>query len=163
MSTTNHRNKVKIKVVLTHLVFNINESRIRDRLRIDLQSLSSFLKVPLLTGLLHGCPGLLWKLVWYVVQVELAVLLAINGSMTFVTIVPAHIRRFLRALSSRMAFLVADAASAFENTRFAAFCSAVTAAYLSNRQPFNRHVAYPSSPQLKQAIPLRGSGQLRAK
>lgn len=39
ISTTNHRNEVKVKVVLTHLVFNINESRIRNCLRIDLQSL----------------------------------------------------------------------------------------------------------------------------
>lgn len=170
MSTTNHRNKVKIKVVPTHLVFNINESRIRDRFRIDLQSLSSrkllehmrrnnnveekhtsrkssrslsslafCMAAQASSGSLSGMlfrsnlrfslqSMVLWPL-WPYVSLSRA-----NNSrhcLTFHFAVLAHIRRSFRALSSRMAFLVADAASAFENTRLAAFCFAVTAVYLA--------------------------------
>lgn len=140
--------------------------------------LAEVLEVSFVAGLLEDSPGLFRQLVRNAVEVELAILGAFEGLVacadvsapvlsgrtapfhTFHLAVLADIRRSLRALGRGMAFLFADTARALENTRLGAFDLGVPATSLGQETKCIIHRATdPSSPQLKQAIALGGSGQ----
>ena len=130
-------NDEDVEAILTHLVLNIEESGIRNSLGINLKSLkwgqpksaiaecglthvAEVLKILLVASSLHAAPGLLRKQVGNKVQVELAVGLAINCLVTFEAAILANIGRTIRALSCRVALLLADTASTSEDARVGA-------------------------------------------
>lgn len=107
--------------------------------------LAEVANILLVAGGLHGSPGVIGQLVSNVVEVELAVLLAVLGdvaysrdnvssvihrlvvwTLTLGLAVAADVRRALRALGSRVALLLADAASALEDTGLGAVSLGVT-------------------------------------
>jgi hypothetical protein len=134
---TYQSNDEDVEAILTHLVLNIEESGIGNSLGINLESLkwdepksviaecglthvAEVLKILLIASSLHASPGLLRKQVGHEVQVKLAVGLAINCLVTFEAAILANIGGTIRALSRRVALLLANTASTSEDTRVGA-------------------------------------------
>lgn len=121
-----HGNKVNVEILLAHFLLNINKCGLRNRLGIDLEALTEVFQISLVASLLEGSPSFLGKLVRDIVQIEFAILGALDSLVTFGLAVLAHIRGSIRALRSRVSFLAADTARTLEHARLGALCLGMT-------------------------------------